>query len=119
MPPSQSSRRVKQTKLYSSELKVSNLLLYPDFEPLFELFEPLQSMQVSEAAQLRCKRCGRCGPTWMDLTSACFLLWGLPVQVRFVVEGAPSPEVATMLLSGYAMPVQAKAPDTGGEAEAA
>jgi hypothetical protein len=31
---------------YAIDLKVDNLLLYPDFEANFDLFEPLRSMQV-------------------------------------------------------------------------
>ena len=31
---------------YAIDLKVDNLMLYPDFEYNFEMFEPLRSMQV-------------------------------------------------------------------------
>ncbi|KAG1658925.1 hypothetical protein FOA52_003095 [Chlamydomonas sp. UWO 241] len=33
-------------KAYASELKITNLMLFPDFEQNFEMFEPLRSMQV-------------------------------------------------------------------------
>jgi len=33
-------------RLYASDLKITNLLLFPDFEQHFEMFEPLRSMQV-------------------------------------------------------------------------
>jgi hypothetical protein len=114
VPPSQPPRPGKQPledplqpKLFFSELKVSNLLLYPDFEPLFELFEPLQSMQVMKHSFI--DECAH-GPR-PDLCSPLLCLVCAPTQVRFVVEGAPSPEVAAMLLSGYAMPVQPKTLD--------
>jgi len=47
-PPKPDSDILRRPKppVHSVEFKVSNLLLYPDFEANFDLFEPLRSMQV-------------------------------------------------------------------------